>query len=250
MILKVSNLSKSFGGLKAVQGVNLAVRCGTIHSILGPNGAGKTTLFNLITGALSPSSGRIRLMGEDITGSTPDALVHRGLVRTFQRTSVFPSICATDNIALAIRSRRRLNTALRLPSAVESEIRAEIGQILARVGLPDQSRMLAGQMSHGSQHALDIAIGLALRPQLLLMDEPLAGMSRGDRERIASVIRSLRDEHRLTVLMVEHDVDLVMRLSDVVTVMQQGRVIAEDEPSAIKKSAVVRDAYLVGEFAG
>ena len=249
MILEVQKLSKSFGGLKAVSDVSLTVRKGTIHSILGPNGAGKTTLFNLITGALAPSSGRVHLMGQDITGNRPDVLVYKGLARTFQRTSIFASLSASQNIALSLRSRNRLNSALRVPMKITSEIEAETRQILKVVGLSEQAGGPAGQMSHGSQHALDIAIGLALSPRVLLMDEPLAGMSRGDRERIGRVIRSLRDVHGLTVLMVEHDVDLVMRLSDIVTVMQQGCVIAEDVPSAIKRSPVVRKAYLEGEFA-
>jgi branched-chain amino acid transport system ATP-binding protein len=249
MILETEKLSKSFGGLNAVREVSITVRKGTIHSILGPNGAGKTTLFNLITGALPPSSGRVRLMGQDVTGSRPDALVYQGLARTFQRTSIFPSISAADNVALSLRSRKRLNAALKVPKDVASEIEAESRRILGVVGLAEHAHAPAARMSHGSQHALDIAIGLALSPQVLLMDEPLAGMSRGDRERIGKVIRSLRDDHGLTVLMVEHDVELVMRLSDTITVMQQGAVIAEDEPAAIKKSPAVRKAYLVGEFA-
>ena len=250
MILEVEKLSKSFGGLHAVRDVSLTVRQGTIHSILGPNGAGKTTLFNLVTGALTPSSGVVRVMGQDVTGWTPNALVYRGLARTFQRTSIFPSISVADNVKLSLRSRRRLNSALRLPKRIVDELEGETRRILAMVGLTEHADTRAGQMSHGSQHALDIGIGLALSPQILLMDEPLAGMSQGDRERIGSVILSLRNEHGLTVLMVEHDVDLVMRLSDTVTVMQQGCVIAEDEPGAIKRSPVVRKAYLVGEFAG
>jgi branched-chain amino acid transport system ATP-binding protein len=249
MILEVENLSKSFGGLKAVREVSLTVREATIHSILGPNGAGKTTLFNLVTGALTPSSGRVRLMGQDVTGSRPDALVYKGLARTFQRTSIFPSITASDNIALSIRSRQRLNSALKVTAEIAREIEAETKQILSVVGLGAHANTVAGRMSHGSQHALDIAIGLALSPRILLMDEPLAGMSRGDREKIGSVIRSLRDDHGLTVLMVEHDVDAVMRLSDTITVMQQGAVIAEGEPAVIKRSPAVRKAYLVGEFA-
>jgi branched-chain amino acid transport system ATP-binding protein len=188
-------------------------------------------------------------MGQDVTGSRPDALVYQGLARTFQRTSIFPSISAADNVALSLRSRKRLNAALKVPKDVASEIEAESRRILGVVGLAEHAHAPAARMSHGSQHALDIAIGLALSPQVLLMDEPLAGMSRGDRERIGKVIRSLRDDHGLTVLMVEHDVELVMRLSDTITVMQQGAVIAEDEPAAIKKSPAVRKAYLVGEFA-
>jgi len=249
MILEIDKLSKSFGGLHAVREVSLAVRQGTIHSILGPNGAGKTTLFNLVTGSLAPTSGRVRLCGRDVTGASPDRLVYQGVARTFQRTSIFPSLSAAGNIALSLRSRRKMNFSLRMPGAVARELAAETRRILRLVGLLEHADTPAGRMSHGSQHALDIGIGLALAPRLLLMDEPLAGMSRGDRQRIGDLIRSLRDEHGLTVLMVEHDVELVMRLSDTVTVMQQGAVIAEDRPEEIQRSPAVRKAYLVGEFA-
>jgi len=246
--LQIAHLAKSFGGLRAVNDVSISVRAGTIHSILGPNGAGKTTLFNLVTGALTPTSGTVRLMGEDVTGLRPDQLVYRGLIRTFQRTSIFPSISAAQNIALALRSRLKLNRALFVGDESRHLIGEETHRVLAAVGLASSADVPAGELSHGSQHALDIAIGLALSPKVLLMDEPLAGMSRGDRERVANVIRALRDEHGLTVVLVEHDVDVVMRLSDTITVMQNGTVIAEDEPAAIQNSPVVRRAYLSGEM--
>jgi branched-chain amino acid transport system ATP-binding protein len=248
MTLQIAHLSKSFGGLRAVNDVSISVKAGTIHSILGPNGAGKTTLFNLITGAIAPTTGTVRLMGEEVTGMRPDQLVPRGLVRTFQRTSIFPSITAAQNIALALRSRLRLNRSLFFGSAARQLVREETQRVLAAVGLSAGADTPAGELSHGSQHALDIAIGLALAPKVLLMDEPLAGMSKGDRERIGAVIRDLRDEHDLTVVLVEHDVDVVMRLSDTITVMQNGTVIAEDEPAAIQNSPVVRKAYLSGEM--
>ncbi|OOG51196.1 ABC transporter ATP-binding protein [Polaromonas sp. C04] len=249
MTLEVRNLSKSFGGLRAVSDVSITVRPGTIHSILGPNGAGKTTLFNVVTGALPPTSGSVHLMGVDVTGRRPDELVYKGLARTFQRTSIFPSVTVAQNVALALRSRMKLNTSMRVDGDARQLIESETLRVLGAVGLASQAHTTAGQLSHGSQHALDIAIGLALSPKFLLMDEPLAGMSRGDRERIASVIRSLRDEHQLTVVLVEHDVDIVMRLSDTITVMQNGAVIAEDEPLAIQKSPIVKRAYLSGEIA-
>jgi branched-chain amino acid transport system ATP-binding protein len=248
MTLQIANLSKSFGGLRAVNDVSISVKAGTIHSILGPNGAGKTTLFNLVTGAIAPSAGTVRLLGEDVTGLRPDQLMLRGLVRTFQRTSIFPSMTAGQNIALAVRSRLRLNRSLFVAEAARQVVREETQRVLAAVGLSGGADTPAGELSHGSQHALDIAIGLALAPKVLLMDEPLAGMSKGDRERIAAVIRALRDELGLTVVLVEHDVDVVMRLSDTITVMQNGAVIAEGDPAAIQNSPVVRKAYLSGEM--
>ena len=248
MILQVESLSKNFGGLRAVADVSMAVRERTIHSILGPNGAGKTTLFNLITGAFSPTSGTVRLFNEDITGATPNVLVGKGLVRTFQRTSIFPSLTAVQNLAIAIRSRKGMNMAIAESRNVANEVTAEAHRILDIVGIREHKDTPSRNLSHGSQHALDIAIGFALAPKVLLMDEPLAGMSRGDRERIADVILALRDDHDLTIVIVEHDIGMVMRVSDTITVLQNGSVIAEGPPCEIKGNPDVKKAYLRGEF--
>ena len=249
MILHVTNVSRRFGGLKAVDGVSLTIGERVVHSIIGPNGAGKTTFFNLVTGALALDGGRIVFAGEDVTGFGPDKLVRRGLVRTFQRTSIFKEFSALENVSLAIRSRERRNAGLRLSRADSKRIDAEAAAVLADVGLAGREAVQAGQLAHGVQRALDVAIGLASRPKLILMDEPLAGMSRGDRAKIGALILKLRDELGLSVVLVEHDIGMVMQLSDRISVLQHGRLIADGAPCDIRSDAVVRKAYLQGSFA-
>lgn len=248
-LLQTHGLSRHFGGLKAVSEVSLAVAPRSIHAILGPNGAGKTTLFNLVTGAIAPAAGSVQFDGSDVTGFTPEKLARRGIVRTFQRTSVFRSLTLRENVALAIRSRRGLNFSIRRSRADEAAVADEAQQCLRSVGLADKAGATAAQLAHGSQRALDVAIGLALQPRLILMDEPLAGMSKGDRQGIADLILKLRDELGLTIVLVEHDVGMVMALSDEITVMQNGKVIASGPPAAIRESAAVKAAYLHGSFA-
>ncbi len=249
MILSVVDVSKNFGGLKAVNGVNLTVERAAIHSIIGPNGAGKTTLFNLITGSIAPVAGRVTFDGLDVTGWPPERLAKVGLARTFQRTSIFRKLSVMENVALAIRSRDGVNQSVWQPRQREDAIEAEAKDILAQVGLRGREGVIAGELAHGYQRALDIAIGLALKPKLILMDEPLAGMSRGDRETIAALILSLRETLNLTIVVVEHDVGMVMRLSDRITVMQHGEVIADAPPDQIREDEAVRKAYLHGSFA-
>jgi branched-chain amino acid transport system ATP-binding protein len=249
MILQTHGLSRHFGGLKAVSDVSIGIKEHAIHSILGPNGAGKTTLFNLITGAIPPAGGTVRFMGKDITGWSPDRLAKIGVVRTFQRTSIFRKLGVLENVSLAVRSRRGMNYSIRVPRALADDIRDEAMGYLADVGLTRYEHAVADNLAHGYQRALDIAIGLALKPKLILMDEPLAGMSRGDREGIGQLIQKLRNDLGLTVVLVEHDVGMVMKLSDTITVMQHGRVIAEGEPEAIRDDENVKKAYLHGSFA-
>lgn len=249
MILSVVGVSKNFGGLKAVNGVDLTVERAAIHSIIGPNGAGKTTLFNLITGSIAPVAGRVTFDGQDVTGWSPERLAKVGLARTFQRTSIFRKLSVMENVALAIRSRDGVNQSVWQPRQREDAIEAEAMTILAQVGLRDRESLMADELAHGYQRALDIAIGLALKPKLILMDEPLAGMSRGDRETIAALILGLRETLNLTIVVVEHDVGMVMRLSDRITVMQHGEVIADAPPDQIREDEAVRKAYLHGSFA-
>jgi branched-chain amino acid transport system ATP-binding protein len=248
-MLQVNDLSKSFGGLRAVSGVTFHAGEATIHSIIGPNGAGKTTLFNLITGAFKPQTGTVRFGGMDITGWAPERLAKLGVVRTFQRTSVFKKLSAIENVALAIRTRENFGRSIWHSQRREQRVLDEAAGVLETVGLRNREHDITGQLAHGLQRALDIAFGLALKPRLILMDEPLAGMSRGDRETVAALVLKLRDLLKLTVIVVEHDVGMVMRLSDRITVMQQGQVIAEGVPGEIRDNEAVRNAYLKGEFA-
>lgn len=249
MMLQTDRLSKNFGGLKAVSNVSIAIKEKEIHSILGPNGAGKTTLFNLITGAISPASGTVTFNSRKITGWPPNKLTEIGMVRTFQRTSVFHGLSVLENVSLAVRSHRRMNYSMRVSRGEEQSVREQAMQYLDSVGLAKRADTPADSLAHGNQRALDIAIGLALQPRLILMDEPLAGMSRGDRQGIASLILKLRDELGLTVVLVEHDVGIVMSLSDTITVMQNGNVIAAGPPASIRENDRVKQAYLHGNFA-
>lgn len=249
MILRTTGLSKNFGGLQAVNGVDLEVAPAAIHSVIGPNGAGKTTLFNLITGATAPSDGRVFFDGKDVTRWSPERLSRAGIARTFQRTSVFGGLSVLENVALSIRARCDLSQSVWTSKSVEESVAAEAREILTKVGLSGRENAMAAALAHGYQRALDIAIGLALEPKLILMDEPLAGMSRGDRETVARLISKLRDDLGLTIVIVEHDVGMVMRLSDRITVMQHGTVIAIGPPAVIREDEAVRRAYLHGSFA-
>ena len=249
MILEVADLTKNFRGLRAVSGVNLNIKEASIHSIIGPNGAGKTTLFNLITGSIPPVAGKVLFDGTDVTGWSPERLAKAGLARTFQRTSIFRDLSVLENVALAIRSREGTSQSAWQPATQEDAVVSEALDVLGKVGLTGREKVKAGTLAHGYQRALDIAIGLALKPKLILMDEPLAGMSRGDRETIASLITTLRASLGLTIVVVEHDVGMVMRLSDRITVMQHGEVIADAPPAEIRDNEAVRKAYLHGSFA-
>ncbi len=249
MILETQGLSRRFGGLMAVDAVSFQAVENTVQSIIGPNGAGKTTFFNLVTGAIPPDAGRILFEGRDVTGLGPERLAEMGLVRTFQRTSIFRDFTALENVSLAIRSREKRNQSLYLSRADERRIDDEARAILAEVGLSGHEETLGNNLAHGSQRALDVAIGLAGRPKLILMDEPLAGMSQGDRARIATLIVKLREKMGQTVVLVEHDIGMVMRLSDRISVLQHGRVIATGTPAEIRDNEQVRNAYLRGSFA-
>lgn len=249
MMLETTGLSMSFGGLRAVSDVSISVTARTIHSIIGPNGAGKTTLFNLVTGAIKPDAGMVRFEGRDVSGWPPNRLACAGLVRTFQRTSIFRHLTVLENIELALRSREGKNYSVSLSRENAARLREEAHELLPQVGLADRGNVKAETLAHGLQRALDIAIGLALRPKLILMDEPLAGMSRGDRQEIADLILRLRESFGLTIVLVEHDIGMVMKLSDTISVMQYGKVIAEGTPLIIRDNPEVKRAYLHGSFA-
>jgi branched-chain amino acid transport system ATP-binding protein len=248
-MLEVRGLTKRFGGLLAVDGVRLSVGQRVIHSIIGPNGAGKTTLFNLITGAIKPDEGSVTFEGRAVTAMEPHKLARLGVVRTFQRTSVFGLQTTLANVMLSIAVRRGLSGQLRMAPPMREEVHAEAMDILGAVGLGDLVNALAGSLSHGNQRALDLAIGVALKPKVLMMDEPLAGMAEGDRERIAVLIVKLRDEHGLGIVVVEHDIGMVMRLSDRITVLHNGKVLAEGDADSVRHNDDVKRAYLHGAFA-
>lgn len=243
-ILRVDSLSRSFGGLRAVNNVSFGVKSGEIRSLIGPNGAGKTTLFNVISGKLAPSSGTVNLQGKDVTGWTPERLVGSGLVRTFQITSIFPGLPVFENVALAVRSRLNLNYSLWAPQTNRSDIEPFVLDLLAAVGIGETRSAFAKELSYGERRIVEIAIGLALRPRIILLDEPAAGLGKADRVRMMGLISKLSRQQGVTVLLVEHDIELVMGISDRISVLHHGEMLAEGTPGEIRQSQSVKDSYL------
>jgi len=240
--LLVEGLSKSFGALRAVDDVSLDVQEGHVHSLIGPNGAGKTTVFNCISGFLRPAGGRILLNGLDVTAWPAHRLVPAGLARTFQITKVFGELTVHENVALAARSRLGQNLRMWRRARRLADAQNEALEIIEMLGLAGSAASSADHLAHGDKRILEIAIALALRPRLLMLDEPTAGMSTGETERIGQLVR--RIAAHTSVLLVEHDMEMVLGISDRVTVMTQGRVIASGTPDAISRDTRVQDAYL------
>jgi branched-chain amino acid transport system ATP-binding protein len=238
--LVVRDLSKNFGALLAVDGFNLDIRSGHVHSLIGPNGAGKTTVFNCISGFLRPAGGQVVLNGRDVTAWPPYRLVAAGLARTFQITQVFSDLTVLENVALGARS--RLGRNLQMWPRAQSEAQDRAYEVLDMLGLARQAGAKADHLAHGDKRVLEIAIALALQPHVLLLDEPTAGMSPGETERMGELIR--RTTKHASVLLVEHDMEIVLGISDEITVMTQGRVIASGPPDAVSRDPLVRDAYL------
>jgi branched-chain amino acid transport system ATP-binding protein len=241
-LLQARDLVRSFGSFRAVDGVNLAVAEGTIHAIIGPNGAGKTTLFRLLSGILRPTSGRLWLDGADVTGKSPHVIARRGLAQSFQMTTIFPRLTVLESVQAAIVARDRNSN--NLVGWFRRSTAAEAGRVLARVGLADRAQAVAGTLSHGDQRALDVALALATRPRLLLLDEPTAGMSAPETEQTIGLIADLARTEGLTVLFSEHDMDIVFGISQRVTVIHQGQVIADGTPAQIRANEQVIAVYL------
>lgn len=247
-ILSVRKVTRQFGGFRAVDGVSFAVKKGSIHAVIGPNGAGKTTLFRLLTGVLRPTSGEVRFKGAVISGRKPHAIARAGLVQAFQITNIFPKLTVLESLqaAIVVRQRRGFDFATfrHLSPAVHHEAMAW----LDRVGLADQAEELAGTLSHGDQRALEVALALSTKPEILLLDEPTAGMSPWETERTVKMIQELAKSEQLTVLFSEHDTDVVFGISDLITVMHRGRVIAEGPPKEVRDNPEVGAVYLGAEI--
>ena len=244
-LLETHGLTKSFGALTAVNAVNLRVEAGTVHSIIGPNGAGKTTLFNLLTGAFAPTSGELYFDGKDITGTPSHRIAHLGLARSFQRTNVFPAFSLFDNVWIAAFARSASRRGLswrRTADYPETTGRARAA--LADVGLAEKSDQLAREVSHGESRQLELAIALAAAPRVLLLDEPAAGLSPDETRRMVALVRTLRG--RYTIVLIEHKMDIIMNVSDRISVMHFGALIAEGTPTEIQQNPEVRRAYLGG----
>ena len=239
--LIVRGLSRSFGGLAAVSEVSLDLHPGEVHAVIGPNGAGKTTLVNLLSGELPPSAGSVRHDGREIAGLAPHRIARLGIARSFQRTNIFREFSAFENCRLAAQS--RLESSLRFfrPARAHEALNEAARQAMARVGLAEGERG-ADTLSHGEQRQLELAMTLATRPKVLLLDEPLAGMGPEESARMVALLGGLRAGH--AVLLIEHDMDAVFSIAHRLTVMVNGRVLASGDPAAIRASAAVQEAYL------
>lgn len=244
-MFRVEEIGKSFGGLMAVNQVSFNIEKGELSSIIGPNGAGKTTLFNLLTGHLPPDTGRILFKGKEITGLSPHEICRKGIGRSFQRTNIFPRLSAFDNVQVAVMSWRRKSSNIFLRA--QNMLREETDEILESVGLGDKKEMTAGLLAHGDQRRLEIGIALGSHPELLLLDEPTAGMSAEELGRTVELIQSLARERGLTLLFIEHDMNVVFGISEKIRVMHMGRIIAEGRPEDVRANDEVQRIYLAEE---
>lgn len=243
-LLEVRGVTKTFGSLVAVNDVSLAVETGELRAIIGPNGAGKTTFFNLITGFFRPTKGEIRLDGRDITRADATARVTMGMARTFQVTEIFPELTVRENVQIAVE----VATGYRLRPWVgrrdTERVRDRIDEILTASRLGAVAGRLVGELSHGDQRSAEIAMALALRPRILLLDEPTAGMGEQETYQVAALIRRLHKHSSFTIVLIEHDMRVVFNLADRIIVLDQGRLLAEGSPTEIAADPAVQAAYL------
>ena len=241
-LLAAKNISRHFGGLRAVDDVSLTVERGEIHAVIGTNGAGKSTLINVLCGEIEPTSGRVELMGRDVTRWTQPRRAQAGLGRSYQRTTIFPNFTVRENCRLSAQAKLQKPWDWLTP-AVRCDLSASAAQnALQRTGLASLADAVAATLSHGAKRQLEIAMCLATAPQILLLDEPLAGMDSEETARMLELLNELKVSH--AILLVEHDMDAVFRVSNRITVMVNGRVLASDTPQAIRANAEVQEAYL------
>ena len=243
-MLHVEALEKSFGGFMAVAGASLTVGGGDVVAVIGPNGAGKTTLFHLITGQLAPDSGRIEFKGESIAGLAPHQVCRKGISRSYQVVNIFNRLSVFENVQVAVLSRR--GQTLNLFRSARTLAVSETRDILDSVGLLEKAHITSGSLSHGDQKVLEIAIALGNRPELLILDEPTAGMSPEETAVTLSLMRRLSSERDLTILFCEHDMGMVFSIATQIMVMQQGSTLIQDTPDAVRNNPKVREAYLGG----
>ena len=240
-LLRTEGLTKRFGGLVAVNNVSIAVPRGQIRAIIGPNGAGKSTFFNCITGVLRPTSGRVLLDGDDVAGLPPNLISRRGIARSYQITNILPGATVLENVRIAAQSRHHGWSLLRHHRSF-ADLMARSHAVLRDVGLDAKAEELAANLSHGEQRTLEIAIALATEPKLLCLDEPTAGMSVAETESTVELVR--RIAHDLTIVIVEHDMEVVMGLAGAITVLHYGEVLAEGTPAEIQANPRVQEVYL------
>jgi branched-chain amino acid transport system ATP-binding protein len=243
-VLKTEGLSKDFGGLRALDRVNLYVEEGEVHSIIGPNGAGKTTLFNLLTGFLKTSEGEIYFNGKRITNYPPYEISRMGIARSFQITSIFPELTVYENIRIGVQSRTGENYKFFRSFRKIPLIEEKAERILLDIGLSEKRGVIAKNLSYGEKRGLEIGIALATEPTLLLLDEPTSGMAIEEANSVIELVNRL--SKRITIVLIEHNIDIVLRISRRITVLHQGKVIAEGTPEEIQKDILVQEAYLGG----
>jgi ABC-type branched-subunit amino acid transport system ATPase component len=240
--LSVRSVSRRFGALVVAHDINMTLPVGARHALIGPNGAGKTTLVNMITGALRPDSGAIELFGEDITGRPPRFTAPRGLARTFQITNLFVRLSVWENIALAVATRTGADRAMLMRASRQYEVLDEVADLLERVGLASDATRPVGELPYGRQRLVELALALALKPRVLLLDEPAAGVPSLETGQLLEVINALPKS--MAILMIDHDMDLVFRFAQRITVLVGGSVLTEDTPENIRRDPRVRDVYL------
>jgi len=243
-MLQVEALQKSFDGFMAVAGAALSVRPAEVVAVIGPNGAGKTTLFHLITGQLTPDAGRILFKGENIAGLSPHRVCRKGISRSYQVVNIFNRLTVFENVQVAVLSRQKRTLNLFRPARTMAV--GETRDILASVGLLDKAHMISGSLSHGDQKVLEIAIALGNRPELLILDEPTAGMSPEETAVTLNLMKQLSCERGLTILFCEHDMGMVFSIATRIMVMQQGSTLIQDVPEKVRNNRQVREAYLGG----
>ncbi len=246
--MTIDQVAVRFGGLVAISDMSFTVGEGEIVSLIGPNGAGKTTAFNVMTGFLTPSAGQVTYQGTTLAGLKPHEIADLGLIRTFQRTSVFPNDTVYHNLLIGLHRQSRvrlLDAILGLPGARASErkLRQKAGELIEWVGLERRAHDLAGSLSYGEQRLVGVALALAAEPSMLLLDEPVSGMNASETHRFVELVRSIRDRG-ITILLVEHDMPMVMTVSDRIVVLNYGRIIAEGTPDVIRNDPAVIEAYL------
>jgi branched-chain amino acid transport system ATP-binding protein len=243
-VLETRGLSKNFGGLKAAQNVSLSLHRNELHAVIGPNGAGKSTLVNLLAGEFAPSDGTILLEGRDVTALTNWRRTRAGIARSFQRTNIFLPLSVHENVRLSAQAQTGTLASLIGRASRATSLMTTADEAIERSGLTAPRLRVAGELSHGEQRQLEIAMTLATDPKVLLLDEPLAGMGQEEGERIAALLKDLSRDH--AVLLIEHDMDFVFRVADVMTVLVEGAVLATGKPHDVRNNAAVQSAYLGG----
>ena len=245
-LIECHEVTRRFGGLIAVDNVDMTVEAGETRAIIGPNGAGKTTLFNLLTGVLTASEGQVIFEGRNITSLPVHDIIQRGISRTFQLTHLFPELSVLENVRIAAQARNNRRWYFLGGSQIINDSKATALEAIKKLGLGDRATIQAGMLSHGDQRLLEIAMALSQNPRLLLLDEPTQGLSIEETERAINILKDLLNSSDLTVILVEHDMEVVFRLAEKITVLHRGRVIADGSPDIVKADDSVQEAYLGG----